>query len=160
MYRDHRTYIDFNGVERTEDFYFNLSKAEIADMELSTTGGIKDMVNKILEAKDQAKLVSLFKDLIRMAYGVKSEDGRNFIKNDKVREDYFSTNAYSDLYMELAMTNLQVNSSKLSYQLLLKIPNQIRIMQKNYQTKNRISIGADIKLPLIFLLREESVLCH
>lgn len=102
MYRDHRTYVDFNGVERTEDFYFNLSKAEIADMELSTTGGIKDMVNKILEAKDQAKLVSLFKDLIRMAYGVKSEDGRNFIKNDKVREDYFSTNAYSDLYMELA----------------------------------------------------------
>ena len=62
MYRDHRTYVDFNGVERTEDFYFNLSKAEIADMELSTTGGIKDMVNKILEAKDQAKLVSLFKD--------------------------------------------------------------------------------------------------
>lgn len=109
MYRDHRTYIDFNGVERTEDFYFNLSKAEIADMELSTTGGIKDMVNKILEAKDQAKLVSLFKDLIRMAYGVKSEDGRNFIKNDKVREDYFSTNAYSDLYMELA-TNDQFAS--------------------------------------------------
>lgn len=109
MYRDHRTYIDFNGVERTEDFYFNLSKAEIADMELSTTGGIKDMVNKILEAKDQAKLVSLFKDLIRMAYGVKSEDGRNFIKNDKVREDYFSTNAYSNLYMELA-TNDQFAS--------------------------------------------------
>ena len=109
MYRDHRTYVDFNGVERTEDFYFNLSKAEIADMELSTTGGIKDMVNKILEAKDQAKLVSLFKDLIRMAYGVKSEDGRNFIKNDKVREDYFSTNAYSDLYMELA-TNDQFAS--------------------------------------------------
>ena len=109
MYRDHRTYVDFNGVERTEDFYFNLSKAEIADMELSTTGGIKDMVNKILEAKDQAKLVSLFKDLIHMAYGVKSEDGRNFIKNDKVREDYFSTNAYSDLYMELA-TNDQFAS--------------------------------------------------
>lgn len=109
MYRDHRTYVDFNGVERTEDFYFNLSKAEIADMELSTTGGIKDMVDKILEAKDQAKLVSLFKDLIRMAYGVKSEDGRNFIKNDKVREDYFSTNAYSDLYMELA-TNDQFAS--------------------------------------------------
>lgn len=109
MYRDHRTYIDFNGVERTEDFYFNLSKAEIADMELSTTGGIKDMVDKILAAKDQAKLVSLFKDLIRMAYGVKSEDGRNFIKNDKVREDYFSTNAYSDLYMELA-TNDQFAS--------------------------------------------------
>lgn len=109
MYRDHRTYVDFNGVERTEDFYFNLSKAEIADMELSTTGGIKDMVNKILEAKDQAKLVSLFKDLICMAYGVKSEDGRNFIKNDKVREDYFSTNAYSDLYMELA-TNDQFAS--------------------------------------------------
>lgn len=109
MYRDHRTYVDFNGVERTEDFYFNLSKAEIADMELSTTGGIKDMVDKILEAKDQAKLVSLFKDLIHMAYGVKSEDGRNFIKNDKVREDYFSTNAYSDLYMELA-TNDQFAS--------------------------------------------------
>lgn len=109
MYRDHRTYVDFNGVERTEDFYFNLSKAEIADMELSTTGGIKDMVDKILEAKDQAKLVSLFKDLIRTAYGVKSEDGRNFIKNDKVREDYFSTNAYSDLYMELA-TNDQFAS--------------------------------------------------
>lgn len=102
MYRDHRTYVDYNGVERTEDFYFNLSKAEIADMELSTTGGIKEMIQKIIESKDQAKLVSLFKELIRMAYGVKSEDGRNFIKNDKVREDYFSTNAYSDLYMELA----------------------------------------------------------
>ena len=102
MYRDHRTYIDYNGVERTEDFYFNLSKAEIADMELGTAGGIKDTVNKIVEAKDQARLVELFKSLIHKAYGVKSEDGRNFIKNDKVREDYFSTNAYSDLYMELA----------------------------------------------------------
>lgn len=106
MYRDHRTYVDFNGVERTEDFYFNLSKAEIADLELSTTGGIKDMIQKIVESKDQARLVSLFKDLIRMAYGVKSEDGRNFIKNDKVREDYFSTNAYSDLYMELATNDV------------------------------------------------------
>ena len=79
MYRDHRTYVDFNGVERTEDFYFNLSKAEIADMELSTTGGIKDMVNKILEAKDQAKLVSLFKDLIRMELAT----------NDKFASQFF-----------------------------------------------------------------------
>lgn len=94
------TYTDYNGVERTEDFYFNLSQAEIMDMEMSTTGGMTQMINKIVDAKDNVALYKLFTDLITKAYGEKSADGRRFIKSKEISESFTQTEAYSVLLNE------------------------------------------------------------
>ena len=76
-------YTDYNGIERTEDFYFNLSKAELAEMELSVDGGYAEMAQRIADTKNGPELVKLFKDLILKAYGEKSLDGRRFMKVDE-----------------------------------------------------------------------------
>ena len=96
------TYVDYNGVSRTEDFYFNLSKAEIMEMELGTTGGMTAMIQNIIAAQDLPAIIKIFKDLVLKSYGVKSADGKRFIKNDELREEFAQTEAYSILFMELA----------------------------------------------------------
>lgn len=96
------TYTDYNGVERTEDFYFNLTKAEILEMELSTEGGLQRMIEKIVAAQDMPALSKYFKQIILMSYGEKSPDGKRFVKNDTLREEFSQTEAYSQLYVELA----------------------------------------------------------
>ena len=96
------TYTDYDGVQRTEDFYFNLSKAEIAEMELSTAGGLDKTINRIVAEQDGARIIALFKDLVLKSYGKKSDDGRRFIKNQELRDDFAQTEANSDLFMELA----------------------------------------------------------
>ena len=95
-------YTDYNGLERTEDFYFNLTKAEIMEMELSTTGGLAEYIQKIVSAQDAPSIITIFKDLILKAYGEKSPDGKRFIKNAEIRESFPQTEAYSILFMELA----------------------------------------------------------
>lgn len=97
-----RTYTDFNGVSRTEDFYFNLTQAEIAEMEMSVDGGMVEMLNRIVAAKDGKQIISNFKDVVLRAYGEKSADGKRFIKNQELRDAFAQTQAYSDLFMELA----------------------------------------------------------
>jgi hypothetical protein len=82
------TYTDYNGVERTEDFYFNLNKAEILEMELSTEGGLQQMIEKIIAAQDMPALSKYFKDIILMSYGEKSPDGKRFIKNQEIRDAF------------------------------------------------------------------------
>lgn len=96
------TYTDYNGLERTEDFYFNLTKAEIMEMEMSTTGGFAEMLQKIVAAQDAPAIIKVFKDITLKAYGEKSPDGKRFIKNDELREAFSQTEAYSQLFMELA----------------------------------------------------------
>jgi hypothetical protein len=96
------TYEDYNGTERTEDFYFNLTKAELMEMELGITGGMSEMVQRIVAAQDAPSLIKLFKDLVLKAYGQKSPDGKRFIKNDDLRDEFSQTEAYSQLFMELA----------------------------------------------------------
>lgn len=96
------TYTDYNGTERTEDFYFNLTKAEILEMELSTEGGLQQMIEKIIAAQDMPALSKYFKQIILMSYGEKSPDGKRFIKNDQLREEFSQTEAFSQLYVDLA----------------------------------------------------------
>lgn len=96
------TYTDYNGVERTEDFYFNLNKAEILEMELSTEGGLQQTIEKIIAAQDMPALSKYFKDIILMSYGEKSPDGKRFIKNQEIRDAFAQTEAFSELYVELA----------------------------------------------------------
>ena len=100
------TYTDYNGTERTEDFWFNLSKAELAEMELSVDGGFAEMAQRIATAKNGPELVKLFKDLILKSYGVRSLDGRQFVKIDndgnRLSVGFSQTEAYSELFMKLA----------------------------------------------------------
>lgn len=95
------SYVDYNGVKREENYYFNLSKAELLEMETGTVGTFTETVSKIIAAKDQPALVKLFKDMILKAYGEKTPDGR-FEKSEEITNKFVSSAAYSELYMELA----------------------------------------------------------
>ena len=97
------TYVDYNGVERTEDFYFNLSKAEVAEMEMSVEGGFSKMLEEIVASKDNVKIVSLFKQMVLKAYGEKSADGRRFMKSEEISKAFSETEAYSEIFMSLAL---------------------------------------------------------
>ena len=97
------TYTDYNGASRTEDFYFNLTKAEVMEMEMGTTGGMAEMITKIVAAQDAPAIIKIFKDLILKAYGEKSADGKRFEKKGGLLAEAFAeTEAFSQLFMELA----------------------------------------------------------
>lgn len=97
------SYVDYNGVERTEDFYFNLSKAEVAEMELSVEGGFSKMLEDVVKSKDNVKIVNIFKQMVLKAYGEKSADGRRFVKSEELAQAFAQTEAYSEIFMELAL---------------------------------------------------------
>lgn len=101
MYKKTIKYVDYDGNEREEDFYFNLSKAEIMEMQLSIEGGLYSKIQKIIAAQDIPTLSSLFKELLLKAYGEKSPDGRRFIKSKEISEAFEQTEAYSVFFMEL-----------------------------------------------------------
>lgn len=100
------TYTDYNGQERTEKYQFNFTKAELTEMELSVNGGLSAMMERIKETDDRPELMRIFKELILKAYGVKSADGKRFVKSDELRTEFSQTEAYSELYMEL-VTNTE-----------------------------------------------------
>lgn len=106
MLKKNIKYTDYNGVKREDTHYFNLSKAEIMEMELSTVGGFAEMVEKVVKAQDTPTIVAIFKDLILKAYGEKSPDGKGFMKLDEegrpLSRKFSQTEAYSVLFMELA----------------------------------------------------------
>lgn len=95
------TYTDYDGLERTEEFRFNLSKAELVDMELTTAGTFSETMKRIIAEKDIIRIAKLFKELLLKSYGVKSDDGKRFIKSQELSEAFSQTEAYSDLYIEL-----------------------------------------------------------
>ena len=112
------TYNDYDGNERTEDFYFNLSKAECMEMELTTNGGMQQMIERIIAEKDTEKIVEIFKKIILKSYGIKSPDGKYFRKSAEISRDFESTEAYSSLFMELA-----TNSDAAANFISLVLPN-------------------------------------
>ena len=101
------TYTDFNGTERTEDFYFNLTKAEIWEMDMSVKDkehlerSYSDYVRGIMDRMNGKEIMAFFKDLILRAYGEKSEDGKRFIKSEELSTNFSYTEAYSELFIEL-----------------------------------------------------------
>lgn len=104
------TYVDYDGKSRTEDFYFNLTKAELTEMEMSHEGGLGKAIERIVQAQKIPQIIEIFKSLINKSYGVKSDDGRRFIKNEDILKEFTETEAYSDLFMELA-TNSEAASA-------------------------------------------------
>ena len=95
-------YVDYDGNTRKEDFYFNFSEAELAEMELKVPGGMSATLNRIINSRDDTELVRIFKDLILQSYGEKSPDGKRFIKSEELSKAFTQTEAYSKLFMELA----------------------------------------------------------
>lgn len=95
------TYVDYNGNERTEDFYFNLTEVEAMEMELSAAGGLTANIQRIVASQDGAAIFKIFKDLILKAYGEKSLDGKRFVKSKEISDAFSQTEAYSTFFMEL-----------------------------------------------------------
>lgn len=95
-------YENYNGEMVEEDFYFNLTKAELLDMEIQYEGSMTDYIKRIINSKDVSKLMDLFKEIIHKSYGVKSPDGRRFMKSPEILEDFLQTEAYSELFVKLA----------------------------------------------------------
>ena len=106
MHKETITYEDYNGIERTEEFLFNFSKAEIMEMQYGISGGLDAMLKKIVATKDMPGLITIFKDLVLKAYGQKSPDGRRFIKSQELRDDFESTPAYSIIFMKYATNDV------------------------------------------------------
>lgn len=94
-------FTDYNGEKRKEDYYFNLSKAELMEMELGTSGGFAEMLQKLVDTQNIPEIMKIFKKIIMKAYGVKSPDGKRFIKSDELSKEFTETEAYSELFMEL-----------------------------------------------------------
>lgn len=95
------TYRDYNDVERSEDYYFNISRAELVLMENSRAGGMKAYYERIVQAKDDVAIMECFKELIHMSIGVKSDDGKRFVKSEEIAAAFEQSEAYSELLMEL-----------------------------------------------------------
>lgn len=98
------TYVDYDGIERTEDFYFNLSRSEIILLETTTRGGYASMLQRIIDSKDNVELMNIFTELIKKSYGVKSEDGKHFIKNETVVNDFINSAAFDQMFVEFFTT--------------------------------------------------------
>ena len=109
MYKKIIKYTDYNGVEREEPFYFNLNKAELIKWEGSTVGGMRAMSDKIIQTQDQEALIDLFETIIQRSYGEKSADGKRFMKSPEILANFVSTEAYSNLFMELASNDLSAS---------------------------------------------------
>ncbi len=105
MYKKTITYVDFDDVERTEDYYFNLTKSELMEMDFSATGGMEKMIKSVIAAQDSKRIMEIFKEIILKSYGEKSLDGKRFIKvrdGHRLADDFAETGAYDALFMELA----------------------------------------------------------
>lgn len=102
MLKKEITSTDFNGITTTEAYYFNLTQAEVMEMEMGTTGSFSEMLQRIIDARDMAAIIKVVKELILKSYGIKSLDGKRFDKSPEISEAFSRTNAYSELFMELA----------------------------------------------------------
>lgn len=131
-------YTDYNGVEREENFLFNLSKAELMEMEMGITGGLGESIKKIIAAQDTPSIIKVFKELLLKAYGEKSSDGKRFVKVDDngvpLSRAFSETEAYSILFMELA-TNVE-EASKFIKGI---IPKDIDLSQANIPELNNVA---------------------
>lgn len=96
-------YTDFNGDETSDICYFNFSKPELIEMQVEVEGGFGQMLQNIIDAKDNKAIVGQIKDIILRSYGEKSPDGKRFIKNDQLREEFSQTAAFQELFMQLAL---------------------------------------------------------
>lgn len=101
MYKMTVKYEDYDGNLREEDHWFHLNEAELTQLNLSYVGGMEKRLDRIVKSKNTPEIMRIFKDIIRRSYGIKSDDGRRFIKSDEIYVDFEQTEAYSKLFMKL-----------------------------------------------------------
>lgn len=102
MYTTTINYEDYDGNPRTKEAHFHLSKAELLELQVSWDGGLEKVLQKIIEEKDQKRMIEMFKMIILKSYGVKSLDGNRFEKSQAITDEFTQTEAYSELFMKLA----------------------------------------------------------
>lgn len=107
MHTETRTYTDYAGNQRTETFQFNLTKAEVLEMEMRQSGGMEQYIKQIIDAQDTAQIIDVFKKLLLASYGKVSPDGRRFEKSEELTKEFEETEAYSDMFMELATDDVK-----------------------------------------------------
>jgi hypothetical protein len=110
MYKKVIEYTDYDGNQRKETFYFNFSKAELSEMEMSAVGGFANQIQKIVDEHDNKRIIELFKDIILKSYGEKSADGKHFVKSPELSTAFSQTEAYSELFMELSSNTDSANA--------------------------------------------------
>lgn len=94
-------YVDYDGNERTEDCYFNLNEAELAELRASRSGGLEKMLERIVQEQDAQAIIAMVKEIMLKAYGEKSDDGRVFLKSPEISHRFSCTEAYNVLFMEI-----------------------------------------------------------
>ena len=102
MYVEKIKYTDYDGNEREEPVMFELSEAEVVEMDLITPGGMNQLLQRIIDAKDMPSLITEFKNILLKSYGVKSPDGRHFIKTPEKVQEFVSSPIYSMMFMKMA----------------------------------------------------------
>ena len=125
------SYTDYNGVDRTEDFYFNLTRSELVEMDFSAEGGLEAYITKIVQAQDGKEIIGILKNLITKSYGEKSLDGKYFTKSEELSNAFASTEAYDILFMELA-TNAEAAAEFVNS----VIPKSLRETIENKESKD------------------------
>lgn len=110
MHKETITYVDFNDVTRTEEFYFNLSKANVLEMDAKYPGGYVAMIERITSAENGEAIMDIFKTFILDSIGEKSADGKQFIKNQQIKDNFYQSNAYSELLLKLATDDRAANT--------------------------------------------------
>jgi hypothetical protein len=136
MYKKTMTYTDYNGQSIKEDFYFNLTRAEIMEMQLEKVGGLAEKIQEVIDSKNVPELIKIFKDLILRSYGIKSEDGKHFIKSDELSKSFTQTEAYSDLFMLLA-TNADEAAAFVNGIIPENLRNQVEKSQQQKELENK-----------------------
>ena len=138
MYELPIEYTDYNGIEREEIFMFNLTEAEIQEMNLSVNGGMAALMVQIANTRDTAQLVRIFKDMILKAYGQKSTDGKRFVKSQELRDAFEQCPAYSELFMKLSTDNIA--AAKFLKEILpKKIQNEINMEDAQKEAQKQLS---------------------
>lgn len=148
MYSRNITYTDYNGDERTERFYFNMNKKELLDLELKyqEKGGIRRAMEKMMDDNDAKGVIGVIDELVCASYGEKASDGKRFIKGDEVLRDFTSTEAYSNLVMELLN-----DSEKLSTFMTAIMPADVRaeaekaLREQKEQNGEGVAVEASVK---------------
>lgn len=101
MYAKSISYVDYDGNERTETYLFNLNEAELLEMDMSENGGLEKVLRKMVEEQDSKRIFEMFKHIIRKSIGVKSPDGKRFVKSQEIADAFEQTEAYNELVMEM-----------------------------------------------------------
>lgn len=143
MYCKTITYTDYNGNKITEDFYFNLSKAELFEMEMERDGGMVEYLNTIVEANSPREVIDVFKEMIRRSIGKKSADGKHFMKSPEIAAEFMASEAYSELFIEL-ITNAEESANFVNRIMPQDLVNQAAAERAKKEVTQTPSPAADI----------------